>query len=193
MPIQLQNDSDGTLAKVTGEGQLSTRAENEDFLFHNSWHEGEAYQVFVVDEGITSQTQTILHLKNTSKTHNCVIAGATLQSITNTASKPISTEYWSVGLGDLVTSGGNQVTPLNYNSTVNNVADVIVTAGDPTMSATYREIGRTYPIAIGSPIPFGVDNALILGFNDTVSLQYISVGTGIAYARVTFIMISKDR
>lgn len=182
-------EGNGRDAHVDNEGQLKVVAESHELQHHVSLVEGETYQAISTDTGITAKTQTVLHLKNTSTTHYLVISFIRLQAITNTASKPVVGEYWQLGFDDTVSSGGTDITPVNTNRSVGNVAPVTATGIDPTMAGTFVEIDRWYND--NSEKTYNKQGSIILPLNGTFSVRLTSTGTGQATARVTFMMISK--
>ena len=145
-----------------------------------------------VDTGITAKTQTLLHIKNTDTTRNCVISFIRFQAITNTASKPVVGEYFEFGFNRTVASGGTVTTPVNMNVGSGNTASVVCTGVDPTMAGTFAAIDRMYHKASGDEYTYNKHGSLILGLNDTFECRLVSAGTGEAKARITFMMIDKE-
>lgn len=192
MPIQIQNNKDATVAGVTSEHQLKVQAESHSMQHHISWVNEEVYQAISTDTGITAKTQTLLHIKNTSSTKNLVISFVRMQCVTNTASKPVVGEYFQLGLGEIVASGGTETTPVNMNTLSGKVAEATCTGIDPTMSGTFTEIDKYYDTSNEEHI-HNKQGSIILGLNDTFSVRFVSAGTGEAVARATFMMINKGR
>lgn len=187
--------STGLPLDITTEYQAKVRAENHELQHHISWASGEVYQAMGIDTGITAQTQTILHLKNTSSTHLMVLSFLRIQAITNTASKPVVGEYFQFGFDDTVTSGGTVITPTNMNNAdlSGNTADAVVTGStDPTMAGTFVEIDRWNNEGNNEHI-YNKAGSIILGRNRTFSVRFVTTGTGEARARATFSMMAKDR
>lgn len=192
MPIQIQNHGDGTLLGITKEHQIKARSESHELQHHVSWFAEEAYQAISVDTGITAATQTLLHIKNTSATKNLVLSFVRMQAITNTASKPVVGEYFEMGLGRTVDSGGTVVTPVNVNALSGKVADAVLTGIDPTMAGTFTAIDRWYNES-NNEQTYNKHGSIILGLNDTFEVRLVSAGTGEAVVRATFMMLDKDR
>ena len=174
-------------AEVTADFQLKVQAEVQE-LQHFEALSGLTYQVSSTDTGITAKTQTILHLKNIDPERNCVISFIRMQAITNTASKPVVGEYFEIGMGETVASGGTATTPTNTNAASGNIASVTATGIDPTMAGTFTQIDKWYNVGNGQ-IVYNKQGSIILGLNDTLSIRLLSAGTGEAYARITFMMI----
>ena len=192
MAIEIKNHSNGTTAGVTSEHQIKVRSESHSLQHHISWENEEAYQAISTDTGITAKTQTMMHIKNTSSTKNLVISFIRIQAITNTASKPVIGEYFELGLGRTVSSGGTETTPVNVNAISGKVAEATVTGIDPTMAGTFTQIDKWYNEANDEKI-YNKHGSIILGLNDTFEVRLTSTGTGEAVCRVTFMMMDKGR
>lgn len=190
MPITIKDHSTGLVAGVTKENQLEVESESHELQFHISARNSQAYQVISVDTGITAKTQTVLHMKNTDSTRNCVLTFIRMQAITNTASKPVVGEYFEMGVNRTVASGGTTTTPVNINVASGNTASVTCTGIDPSMTGTFAAIDRWYNEGNDEHI-HDKKGSVILGLNDTFEIRLLSAGTGEAYARVSFLMIDR--
>ncbi len=189
MGFQIEDGTgSGHVAQVTSTNQVKTITESHELQHHISRNFGQSYQVISTDTGITAATQTILHLKNTDTTRKMVISFIRMQAITNTASKPVVGEYFQMGLGRTVSSGGTEVTPVNVNASSGNVASVVATGVDPTMAGTFSETDRWYNEG-NNEHSYNKQGSHILGLNDTFEVRLVSAGTGEAYCRITFMMI----
>ena len=191
--MQLTDNSTGRVVAVTSEFQLKTVSENHELQHHNAWEEGQTYQVLSVDTGITAKTQTILHIKNTDSSRLLVVSFIRMQGVGLSATLPGTGDYFQLGLHETVASGGTVTTAVNTNAQSGNSADVVATGVDPTMGGSFTEIDRQYIKADGDEYSFNKHGSIILGFEDTVSVRLVSSGTGTAKARITFMMIQKDR
>jgi len=179
----------GRSVGVTSENQLNTVSESHELQHHVSLKNERAFQVISVDTGITAKTQTILHIKNDDSTRLLIVSFIRMQAITNTASKPVVGEYFEMGFGRTVSSGGTAATPVNMNASSGNTASVTATGIDPTMAGTFTAIDRWYNEGNGM-IVYNKQGSLILGLNDTFEVRLLSAGTGEAYCRMTFMMIT---
>lgn len=191
MAIEIKNHSDGTLAGITSDHQLLTRAESHELQHHVAINNAQTYQVISIDTGITATTQTLMHIKNTSSTKNLVISFIRMEAITNTASKPVVGEYFEIGFGRTVGSGGTAATPVNTNTASGNTAEATCTGIGPTMAGTFTLIDRKYHQANGDETTFNKQGSIIVGQDDTFEVRFLSAGTGEAKCRVTFMMIPK--
>jgi len=190
--ISLKNHSTGDLLGITSEHQALVRAESHELNHHISWVSQDTYQALSVDTGITAKTQTVMHLKNTSPTKYLVISFIRMQAITNTASKPVVGEYFEIGFGRTVSSGGTETTPVNMARFSGKAAEVTATGIDPTMAGTFTAIDRWYNEGNGEFV-YNKQGSIILGLNDTFEIRLVAAGTGEAKGRVTFMMMDKGR
>lgn len=191
MGLQIEDGhGTGTQLKVNCEGQGMVVAESHSLQHHVSWFNGDAYQALSTDTGITAATETQLHIRNDSTSQNLVVSYIRVQAITDTASKPVVGEYWQLGFGRTVGSGGTPTIPVNMNRTSGKVANVTVTGVNPTMAGTFTEFDRWYNVG-NNMLTYNKDGSLILGYNDTMEIRLVSAGTGEAYCRATFMMIDK--
>jgi hypothetical protein len=186
--MQIQNNKDGTLAEVTSNNQLRVLSEGHHIQHHHAFFNESTYQVISVDTGITAATETQLHLINNSATHKCVLTFIRTQAITNTASKPVVGEYWEMGTGRTVASGGTAATPVNTNPGSGKAAAVTATGINPTMTGTFTPIDRWYNVGNEEHL-WEKHGSIVLGLNDTFEIRLVSAGTGEAVARITFMMI----
>jgi len=179
----------GLMARVTDENALKTVTESHELQHHISRDSGLTFQALSVDTGITAKTQTVMHLKNDDPARILVISFIRMQAVTNTASKPVVGEYFEVGLGRTVVSGGTTTTPVNMNASSGNTASVTATGIDPTMTGTFTAIDRWYNEGNGELV-YNKQGSIILGLNDTFEVRLVSAGTGESKCRVTFMMIT---
>jgi len=179
----------GRTAAVTSINQLEVVSESHELQHHYSRHNGTVFQAISTDTGITAKTQTLLHLKNTDADRICVVTFIRMQAITDTASKPVVGEYFEVGFGRTVGSGGTATTPVVMNRSSAKVASVTATGVDPTMAGTFVLCDKIYNKASGEEIVFNKQGSMILGLNDTVEVRLVSGGAGEAKCRITFMMI----
>ena len=182
-------------AKINSDGKLFTISENHALQHENSWYKEDTYQV-IGDVTLANATTTVLHIKNTDATKNLVVSYVRVQAIdpSGGTAPPAAANYFQLGLNETVTSGGTAVTPVNVNAISGKVADVTATDNGPTMGGTFAEIDRWYLDADGGSNTFRKEGSIILGLNDTFSVRVVSDNTGgTAYARITFMMIDKNR
>jgi len=193
MALPISGIYNGTQEKVISasmDGQLSVISESLELQHYVSRVKENTYQVISVDTGITAATETQMHIKNDDPDKLCVISFIRVQAITNTASKPVVGEYWQLGFGRTVSSGGTAATPVNTFVGSGNTASVTCTGINPTMAGTFTEIDRWYNESNNIQV-WNKQGSIILGLNDTFEARLVSGGTGEAMCRVTFMMIDK--
>jgi hypothetical protein len=191
----IRDPSTDRAAVVNFEGKLFTISETHSLQHENSWYNENTYQV-IGDVTLANATTTVLHLKNTDATRNLVISYVRVQAIdpTGGTAPPAAANYFQLGLDETVSSGGTAVTPVNVNAGSGRVADVTATDNGPTMAGTFAELDRWYLDSDGGAQTWNKEGSIILGLNDTFSVRVVSDNTGgTAYARVTFMMIERDR
>lgn len=183
----------GFLLGITPQNQAKVVAEVHSLQHHIARHTGQTYQAISIDTGITAKTQTLLHLINTDADKVLVISYMRMQAITDTASKPVVGEFFEIGFGRTVASGGSTTTPVNMNRASGNVAKVTATGIDPTMAGTFTAFDRVYNESSGREYVFNKEGSIILGLNDTIEIRFVSAGAGEAKARITFMMLGLDQ
>lgn len=192
MGVEIKNHSNGDLLGITSDHQALVRSENRELQHAVAIKRQRTFQVISVDTGITAKTQTLLHLKNTDPARKCVVSFIRFQAITNTASKPVVGEYFEVGFGREVASGGTAATPVNTFVGSGRTANVTATGIDPTMSGTFTAIDRWYHQASGDMHTFNKQGSIILDLNDTMEVRFVAAGTGEAMCRLTFMMLDNE-
>jgi len=195
MAVEIKNHSDGTIAGVTREFQLKTRTESHELNHHVSWTEENTYQAIFTDTGIVNGGNTVMWIKNTSATKKLVVSFIRVSDM-STITTYVAGNYFSIGVNQLITlDTGDAVTPVNMNIASGKVAEATV-KGDLmhgwTDSGAFAEVDRVYTVA-GKSETWNKQGSLILGLNDTLSIKFVSTGTGSATARVTFMMMENDR
>ena len=189
--VSIKNANDGTVAEVTSNNQLSVKAENNSQQHFISQQFGQAYQAHGRTGTLASGTETVLHIKNLDPARDLVISFMRLQLVGANVADAV-TDYFELGFGREVASGGAVTTPVNMNRKVGSQALVTATDSGPTMSGTFVETERWYPAASGESVPLREDGAVILGLGDTFEIRYVGTSTaGIAEARITFMMTSE--
>lgn len=192
MGLQIEDGTGtGRQAAVNSENNLLVSAVSASIQHHVSEAHGKAFQVQAIDSGITAKTQTILHLKNNSSTSDIVVTYVRLQAIT-TATLPEAGTYFEIGFDDDVASGGAELTSVNTNRNSGHTADSLATGGDPVMSDTMVVSDTQYVEGNGKEITYNKEGTFILGKNHTLSIRFTTTGTGVAKARISYLMIDKE-
>lgn len=189
--VQIKNSKDGQMTRVTPNGQLEVRSENNSQQHVISHDFGQAYQTHGRTSTLTAGTHTVLHVKNDDPTRDLVISFERVQLVGANAADTIG-DYFEFGFDRTVASGGAAATVTNLNRKVGSVALVTATDEGPTMAGTFASIERWYPDASGAANTFDKGGSIILGLNETFEIRYISTATaGIAEARITFMMVEE--
>jgi len=182
----------GKLAKVDDEGQMLVVAESQELQHHVARVEQNAYQVIGDFASVNNSTHTILHIKNNDTTKNLAVTFVRLQFLDQAGGTalPAAATRFELGFGRTFSSGGTAVTPVNTTAFSSKVASVTCYDNNPTMAGTFTELDRYYVKDEGDSIVYNKQGSIILGLNDTFEVRIVSDHTsGLAYARVTFIMI----
>lgn len=184
----------GYLAEVNKFNELLVSSNSKPLQHVVSQRDGNAYQVIGDFASINNSTHTILNLKNDSETKNIVITYIRLQTIdlAGGTAPPSALNYWQIGKGRTVSSGGTAVTPVNVNFTSGNTSSVTATDNNPTMSGTFTEIDRYYIESEATPQLYRKEGAIILGKDDAIEIRIISSNTsGTAYTRISYYLEDK--
>lgn len=191
--MQIEDSNTGRVAGVDQQFQLKVVSESQELQHHNAWNSAQTYQVLSVDTGITAATQTLLHIINIDPTRRAVFTFIRAEAITDTANKPVAGEYFELGFGRTVASGGTVATPVNTVAGNGNIALVTATGIDPTMTGTFVPIDRKYNQSSASEWIMNKEGSIILDLNQTMELRFVSAGAGEAKCRFTFSMIDSDK
>jgi hypothetical protein len=154
-----------------------------------SVRDAQAYQVIGDFASINNSTHTVLHIQNTSSTKVLIITYIRVQTIdlAGGTAPPSATNYWQLGTGRTVSSGGSSVAPVNVNFSSGNVAAATCTDNNPTMTGTFTEIDRYYIESEGDSAKYNKEGAIVLGKDDTFEARITASSTsGTGYVRVSF-------
>jgi hypothetical protein len=191
MEFSIKNHSDGSVAGVTKEGQLKVVSESQALQHHVSFNEENTFQVWDT-VAVANATTTVLHLKNDDSERKIVVSNIQVQMIdpSGGTAPPAAANYFDVGYGRTVSSGGSAVTPVNMNTASGKTAAGTFTGNGPTMAGTFTEFDRWYVEGDGIKQVWSKEGSIAIGLNDTMEIRAISDNTGgTAYARVTFMMM----
>lgn len=186
--VNIKNAADGSIAQVTPNNQLVVKSESNSQQHYISRNFGQAYQIFGRTGTLTAATTTVLHINNNDPERDIVISFMRLQLVGANVADSVD-DYFEIGFGRDVASGGSPVTAINMNRKVGSQALITGTDSSPAMSGTFIGTERWHPAASGDSIPLREDGAVILGLGDTFEIRYVGTSTtGIAEARITFMM-----
>ena len=180
----------GSLAQVTDERRLSVTSKNEPLQHSISVEYQQAYQCLGFTT-LANGTVTAIHLKNTSSTENMIVTYIRHQIIDPAGGTafPNSSNYYSMRLGRIYSSGGTVAIPVNLFAGTGNIAGVIAYQESPVLSGSALEIDRQYTKAAGDMNSFNKEGSLIIPPNQTMEISYVGDQTsGTIYTRVSFLM-----
>lgn len=189
----LDGRGSGTLAEVDKRHQLRVRSESEP-VQHTQGLLGNTYQVKSVMT-LASGIIVPIILQNASNKENIVITYIRHQLIgaAGGTAFPNDSNYFSMGLGQKYSSGGDVLTPVNLNTGSGIEADVLAWGNNPTLKATYNEIDRWYTKENGDMNTFNKQGSIVVTPNQALQLKYIGDKTsGIIYTRISFYMKEID-
>lgn len=189
--ILSDGEGKGNTVGVTDEHQLKTLAVTHSIQHHNSRVDGNAYQVIGDVVAVNNSTHTVLHVINQSSIKDMVVTYIRLNALglAGGTSIPSVANYFDVGFGRTVVSGGSEVASTNMNQSSGNTANIIATINAPVMTGTFIQIDRSYLELQGKEISYFKDGSIIIGVGESIEIRFISDHTsGLAYARMSFIM-----
>ena len=181
----------GRLVGVTAENQLNVRAETHSIQHHKSAVDGQAYQVIGDFAAVNNATHTILHCTNDNTTKDMVITYIRMQYLDQAGGTtiPAAATYFQIGTGTAYSSGGSAVTPVNMNTGSGQVSSITSYDNNATVTGTFTEIDRWYPVSDGDTMTYNKQASLIIKPGDTVEVRVVSDNTsGVAYSRISYIM-----
>lgn len=191
MEVRISNNDNGTIAAVSNDYQLLTQSEMLSLQHWISRYKSNTYQV-IGTATVANSKVTVLHIKNTDSTRFLAVSYLRLAALglTGGTAPPDVANYFDIGTGRTVSSGGATATPVNTNRSSGRVAVVTATQTAPTMTGTDTLLDRHYLKEQGEEFRYNKEGSVILGLNDTLEISFTSDNTaGTAYARVTFMML----
>jgi len=185
----------GYSAEVNADNQISVFSESASLQHVQSHLRGGAYQVQGFFTAINNSTHPILHIKNNSSTLDMVVTYIRMQILdfAGGTALPSTSTYFRLAFDRTYSAAGAEVTPVNMNKKVGNVAPITVYNANPTLVGTASEFDRWYVKSEGDMQTYNKEGTLILGLNDTMEVDIVSDHTsGTAVARVSFVMVAQD-
>lgn len=182
-------------ARVNNKQELTVRATAAPVQHEISEKDGQAYQIIGEFSGLANSTHTVLHLRNKSADKMMFVTYMRL-AVVGAASGtafPNVLNYWQIGSGRTVGTGGSATIAANVNRSSSNTADVTGTNNNPTMTGTFTELDRHYTKEDGEEVVYNKEASLALGKDDTLEIRYVTNHTtGTVYARVSFFMEASE-
>ena len=185
MGITIKGSGNGNEAKVTDDLQLETKAVVTSLQHFISHHKGKAYQVSGTAT-ISTSSLAVLYLRNDDSNHDLVVTYIRLMSVGAAATNVAG--YFTVVLGDALTSGGDTLTPINMHQGSSNTANVSARDHGGTLAVTGgSEIDRDY--TANAMQSYSKEGTIILPPGKSITVHHIgSTVAGTAYARLSFFM-----
>ena len=194
LEVNIKNSATGRIARVAESERLLVQSESRSVPYEISQRYGRTFQVFGT-ANLASGTVTVGHIRNDDPNRNLVFSNlfVTLIGATGGTALPNTTNYFQVGFGLTVASGGTVKTPINTNAGSGVGSISTFTNANPTMSGTMSTIARFYPRIDGDRERLPDPDGIILGLNDTFTVQFVGDKTaGIAYWGLQFVKIGDD-
>jgi hypothetical protein len=168
----------GKEASVTSDNRLDVSSRANPRIYYVSRDDGQAYSVSSNDASAAAGTY-ILYLKNTSTTRNLFVDDIILGGV--------ETALWKIWFVTGTAAGGNAKTPVNLNKTSPNAADATARGDDSITGLTVsgEQIGTLRTPANDSK-ELATSDAIELGQNDAIAIEYDTGTTGIAEAEIVF-------
>jgi len=187
----IKNNTDGKTAGVTKDHQLRTQAESHSLAHHIAVEHENVYVISTNYASVTAATNTLLHIVNDDPQRDLVLSQIAVEAITDTASKPVSGEYFQTGFGTTRSSGGTLLTALNTNSNSGKVAAVTAYGENPTVTGTFVEGYRKYHEGSAKETNLDVRDGSLITLGTAFEIRLVSAGAGVAKVFLAFIMLDK--
>lgn len=168
--IQFENDVTGALEKTHGsDGRLNVSSRSDERAFYVSRDNGQAYVLRIEDDDAVA-ADLVAYLRNDSKDKKMFIERIEVSS-ENAAT-------FKVAFGDSATAGGTAVTPVNLNKSSSNDADVTAVGNGAVSTVAASTFFKTVRVATNTTVGIEFNDALILGQNDNIVVEYDTGATG---------------
>lgn len=179
----------GTSAGVTSKNRLQVASVNFAEQRFVSETENTAFQVQGDFASVNNSTFTVLHIENDSTTRLCIVTYMRMQPVGLTGGNFGTATYFTIGVGQLFSSGGTAVTPVNTFGGSSLTSGVTAYDNNPTLTGTFSEIDRWYPAANQDENTYRKEGSIILPQGQGLSIKITSDHTsGTAAARISFLM-----
>lgn len=176
MPIQIE-DGRGTGNKVavssTG-NRLDTSSRANPRIYYASRDTGECYAIHS-ENASAAAGDFLLYIKNTSKTNNLYIDDVIFDTAQNAKFKLHKVSG---------TASGSNITPINMNFKVSNSADSDVKGNGAVTGITSAGVLISERVLANDSSEFQTSDALRLGLNDAIAIEYDAGTTGDASVTV---------
>ncbi len=168
--IQYINDETGSFQETHGsDSRLNVSSRSDSRIFYVSRDNGQAYVLRIEDDDAAAN-DLVAYLRNDSKDKRLYITDIHINS-ENAAT-------FKIAFGDAVAATGTTVTPVNLNKSSSNDAD-ITALGDGAVGGVGASVFfSTIRVGAGGFEEYDTKDALILGQNDNIVIEYDTGSTG---------------
>jgi len=168
--IQFQNDVTRAFEEVQGsDGRLNVSSRADSRMFYVSRDNKQAYILRIEDDDAVA-ADLVASLRNDSKDKQLFITDIHFNSEQDATFK--------IAFGDSTTPTGTAVTPVNLNKGSSNDADVTALGNGAVGGVTASTFFATVRMGSSSLEEWGSQDALILGQNDSIVVEYDTGATG---------------
>lgn len=168
--IQYVNDETGSFQEAHGsDSRLNVSSRSDSRIFYVSRDNGQAYVLRIEDDDAVAN-DLIAYLRNDSKDKRLYITDIHLSS-ENAAT-------FKLAFGDATAATGTSVTPVNLNKSSSNDADVTALGNGAVGGVAADTFFSTVRVGAGGFEEWESKDALILGQNDSIVIEYDTGTTG---------------
>ena len=168
--IQYINDRSGSFQETHGsDSRLNVSSRSDSRFFYVSRDNGQAYTLRIEDDDAAAN-DLVAYLRNNSKDKRLYITDIHLNS-ENAAT-------FKLAFGDSVAPTGTSVSPVNLNRSSSNDADATAFGNGAVGGVAADTFFATVRVAAGGFEEWGSQDALILGQNDNIVIEYDTGSTG---------------
>lgn len=168
--IQYINDETGSFQETHGsDSRLNVSSRSDSRIFYVSRDNGQAYVLRMEDDDAAAN-DLLAYLRNDSKDKRLFVTDIHLSS-ENAAT-------FKIAFGDSTAATGTSVTPVNLNRSSSNDADVTGLGGAAVGGVTASTFFATIRVDANGFEEWSAQDALILGQNDNIVIEYDTGSTG---------------
>lgn len=168
--IQYINDKTGSFQEAHGsDSRLNVSSRQDSRIFYVSRDNGQAYILRIEDDDAVAN-DIIAYLKNDSKNKSLHVTDVHINS-ENAAT-------FKIAFGDDTAATGTTVTPVNLNKSSSNDADVTALGNGAVGGVAASAFFATVRVNTNGFEEWKSQDALILGQNDNIVIEYDTGSTG---------------
>ena len=168
--IQYSNDVSGSLQEARGsDSRLNVSSRSDSRIFYVSRDNGQAY-VLHIEDSDAEAGDLVAYLRNDSKDKRLYV--------TDIHANSVNAAKFKIAFGDAVAATGTGVTPVNLNRSSSNDADITALGNGAVGGVGASTFFATIRVGAGGFEEFDTKDALILGQNDNIVVEYDTGITG---------------